>query len=172
MDKFLRERRIYLGEMGVHLGNGHSFATRKTGARVWPKLSCRRVGQLPRCNEKRVPAIRAGRGGGVVILQGPFMTCDLRARTDYANRACNVTCNVMLVAKLVPRTADEPSAQRTASILRSLIDRTPFHRHRDECLCCKKSNSAHNICLSLIHTRRINNSTSFRFTAVILLTTS
>jgi hypothetical protein len=96
----------------------------------------------------------------------------LRARTDYANRACNVTCNVMLVAKLVPRTADEPSAQRTASILRSLIDRTPFHRHRDECLCCKKSNSAHNICLSLIHTRRINNSTSFRFTAVILLTTS
>jgi hypothetical protein len=96
----------------------------------------------------------------------------LRARTDYANRACNVTCNVMLVAKLVPRTADEPSAQRTASILRSLIDRTPFHRHRGECLCCKKSNSAHNICLSLIHTRRINNSTSFRFTAVILLTTS
>jgi hypothetical protein len=96
----------------------------------------------------------------------------LRARTDYANRACNVTCNVMLVAKLVPRTADEPSAQRTASILRSLIDRTPFHRHRDECLCCKKSNSAHIICLSLIHTRRINNSTSFRFTAVILLTTS
>jgi hypothetical protein len=92
----------------------------------------------------------------------------LRARTDYANRACNV----MLVAKLVPRTADEPSAQRTASILRSLIDRTAFHRHRDECLCCKKSNSAHNICLSLIHTRRINNSTSFRFTAVILLTTS
>jgi hypothetical protein len=51
----------------------------------------------------------------------------LRARTDYANRACNVTCNVMLVAKLVPRTADEPSAQRTASILRSLIDRTAFH---------------------------------------------
>jgi hypothetical protein len=97
---------------------------------------------------------------------------NLNARTDYANRACNVTCNVMLVAKLVPRTADEPSAQRTASILRSLIDRTPFHRHRDECLCCKKSNSAHNICLSLIHTRRINNSTSFRFTAVILLTTS
>jgi hypothetical protein len=96
----------------------------------------------------------------------------LRARTDYANRACNVTCNVMLVAKLVPRTADEPSAQRTASILRLLIDRTAFHRHRDECLCCKKSNSAHNICLSLIHTRRINNSTSFRFTAVILLTTS
>jgi hypothetical protein len=96
----------------------------------------------------------------------------IKARTDYANRACNVTCNVMLVAKLVPRTADEPSAQRTASILRSLIDRTPFHRHRDECLCCKKSNSAHNICLSLIHTRRINNSTSFRFTAVILLTTS
>jgi hypothetical protein len=96
----------------------------------------------------------------------------LRARTDYANRACNVTCNVMLVAKLVPRTADEPSAQRTASILRSLIDRTAFHRHRDECLYCKKSNSAHNICLSLIHTRRINNSTSFRFTAVILLTTS
>jgi hypothetical protein len=96
----------------------------------------------------------------------------LKARTDYANRACNVTCNVMLVAKLVPRTADEPSAQGTASILRSLIDRTPFHRHRDECLCCKKSNSAHNICLSLIHTRRINNSTSFRYTAVILLTTS
>jgi hypothetical protein len=96
----------------------------------------------------------------------------VRTRTDYANRACNVTCNVMLVAKLVPRTVDEPSAQRTASILRSLIDRTPFHRHRDECLCCKKSNSAHNICLSLIHTRRINNSTSFRFTAVILLTTS
>jgi hypothetical protein len=96
----------------------------------------------------------------------------IRARTDYANRACNVTCNVMLVAKLVPRTADEPSAQRTASILRSLIDRTPFHRHRDEFLCCKKSNSAHNICLSLIHTRRINNSTSFRFTAQILLTTS
>jgi hypothetical protein len=96
----------------------------------------------------------------------------LRVRTDYANRACNVTCNVMLVAKLVPRTADEPSAQRTASILRSMIDRTPFHRHRDECLCCKKSNSAHNICLSLNHTRRINNSTSFRFTAVILLTTS
>jgi hypothetical protein len=96
----------------------------------------------------------------------------IRARTDYANRACNVTCNVMLVAKLVPRTADEPSAQRTASILRSLIDRTPFHRHRDEGLCYKKSNSAHNICISLIHTRRINNSTSFRFTAVILLTTS
>jgi hypothetical protein len=80
---------------------------------------------------------------------------------------CNVTCNVMLVAKLVPRTADEPSAQRTASILRSLIDRTPFHRHRDECLCRKKSNSAHNICLSLIHTRIINNSTSFRFIAVL-----
>jgi hypothetical protein len=86
-------------------------------------------------------------------------TARLRARTDYANRACNVTCNVMVVAKLVPRIADEPSAQRTASILRSLIDRTPFHRHRDECLCCKKSNSAHSICLSLIHTRRINNST-------------
>jgi hypothetical protein len=103
-----------------------------------------------------------------------FLSVDLRVRvrTDYANRACNVTCNVMLVAKLVPRTADEPSAQRTASILRSMIDRTPFHRHRDECLCCKKSNSAHNICLSLNHTRRINNSTSFRFTAVILLTTS
>jgi hypothetical protein len=96
----------------------------------------------------------------------------VKARTDYANRACNVTCNVMLVAKLVPRTADEPSAQRTASILRSLMDRTPFHRHRDECLCCKKSNSAHNICLSLIHARRINNSTSFGFTAVVLLTTS
>jgi hypothetical protein len=108
------------------------------------------------------------------ITDHPVYSPDLiiKARTDYANRACNVTCNVMLVAKLVPRTADEPSAQRTASILRSLIDRTPFHRHRDECLCCKKSNSAHNICLSLIHTRRINNSTSFRFTAVILLTTS
>jgi hypothetical protein len=94
-----------------------------------------------------------------------FMFRFIRARTDYANRACNVTCNVMLVAKLVPRTADEQSAQRTASILRSLIDRTPFHRHRDECLCCKKSNSAHNICISLTHTRRINNSTSFRLTA-------
>jgi hypothetical protein len=93
MDKFLRERRIYLGEMGVHLGNGHSFATRKTGARVWPKLSCRRVGQLPRCNEKRVPAIRAGRGGGVVILQGPFMTCDLRRRVARPPRwTASVSC--------------------------------------------------------------------------------
>jgi hypothetical protein len=116
----------------------------------------------------------------ILLLAPPVEICLLciqgysrkRARTDYANRACNVTCNVMLVAKLVPRTADEPSAQRTTSILRSLIDRTPFHRHGDECLCCKKSKSAHNICLSLIHTRRINNSTSFRFTAVILLTTS
>jgi hypothetical protein len=25
-------------ETGVHFGNGHAFATRKTGALVWPKL--------------------------------------------------------------------------------------------------------------------------------------
>jgi hypothetical protein len=58
----------------------------------------------------------------------------LRARTDYANRACNVTCNVMLVAKLVPRTADEPSTQRTAILCPLMIDCTLFYRHRDECL--------------------------------------
>jgi hypothetical protein len=46
-------------------------------------------------------------------------TMSIRARTDYANRAYNV----MIVAKLVPRTADEPSMQGTA-ILRSLIDYT------------------------------------------------
>jgi hypothetical protein len=57
-----------------------------------------------------------------------------KARTDYANRACNVTCNVMLVAKLVPRTADEPSTQRTAILCPLMIDCTLFYRHRDECL--------------------------------------
>jgi hypothetical protein len=57
----------------------------------------------------------------------------LKARTDYANRACNVTCNVMLVAKLVPRTADEPSTQRTVHCP-LMIDCALFYRHRDECL--------------------------------------
>jgi hypothetical protein len=36
----------------------------------------------PRCNEKREPAKRAGRGGAVVILQGPLMTCDLGRRVS------------------------------------------------------------------------------------------
>jgi hypothetical protein len=58
----------------------------------------------------------------------------VKARTDYANRACNVTCNVMLVAKLVPRTADEPSTQRTAILCPLMIDCALFYRHRDECL--------------------------------------
>jgi hypothetical protein len=64
----------------------------------------------------------------------PHYSRQVRARTDYANRACNVTCNVMLVAKLVPRTADEPSAQRTAILCPLMIDCTLFYRHRDECL--------------------------------------
>jgi hypothetical protein len=59
---------------------------------------------------------------------------NIKARTDYANRACNVTCNVMLVAKLVPRTADEPSTQRTAILCPLMIDCALFYRHRDECL--------------------------------------
>jgi hypothetical protein len=61
-------------------------------------------------------------------------TTTVKARTDYANRACNVTCNVMLVAKLVPRTADEPSTQRTAILCPLMIDCALFYRHRDECL--------------------------------------
>jgi hypothetical protein len=61
-------------------------------------------------------------------------TAAVKARTDYANRACNVTCNVMLVAKLVPRTADEPSTQRTAILCPLMIDCTLFYRHSDECL--------------------------------------
>jgi hypothetical protein len=67
----------------------------------------------------------------LVVFQGRVKVApSLRARTDYANRACNV----MLVAKLVPRTADEPSTQRTAILCPLMIDCTLFYRHRDECL--------------------------------------
>jgi hypothetical protein len=85
----------------------------------------------------------------VTVCLLPFR---VKARTDYANRACNVTCNVMLVAKLVPRTADEPSTQRTAILCPLMIDCALFYRHRDECL--------HFItfAIGIINTRRINNS--------------
>jgi hypothetical protein len=49
------------------------------------KLSTRGA-ELPRCNEKRAPARRAGRGGAGVILQGPFMTCDLGRRVAQPPR--------------------------------------------------------------------------------------
>jgi hypothetical protein len=49
----------------------------------------------PRCNEKREPAKRAGRGGAVVILQGPLMTCDLGRRVSRrpsVEGLCFISC--------------------------------------------------------------------------------
>jgi hypothetical protein len=56
----------------------------------------------PRCNEKREPAKRAGRGGAVVILQGPLMTCDLGRRVPrppLMDGLCFIICHLAVAIR-------------------------------------------------------------------------
>jgi hypothetical protein len=84
-------------ETGVHLGNGHPFAPRKTGVRVWLKLGASTRGaDFPRCNEKREHIERADVRLPTWDPRSFFMMCDLGhgASHGLGGSLCFIWCGI------------------------------------------------------------------------------